>query len=185
MRRAGFTLVEVMVAMAVITVGAGTFMMLHQVSGRAVASGRDQSMAVAFQETWVERIRRDGLRWIQGSGLNGLDQTVYLGQANHGAWFVPTTPNPTIESHGADRYGFETDVAADMRFCVNLLVEPTFPTAAGAQLEAVRVLLRVWWHRDGADQTDPDIRGGRGCLGMPGDMRTVNKTVTFTMVRPQ
>ena len=64
-KRTGFTLIEVMIAIGIMTVGSlGILSMHHAVSG-ANRSAHEMNTALAITERWIERIERDSLAWTE------------------------------------------------------------------------------------------------------------------------
>lgn len=159
----GYTLIEVMVSLAVMTIGAMGVVALQHATVAGNRQGREMSTAVHVAETWLERVREDALRW-QAEGPPGLVNTVYLnnapaGVATPGDWF---TPVPVIPGRfaSADYFGRDSGVAADMVFCSQLRLH----WVAGQS--ALRVDVRTWWAKTGSassDQTSVDLRPFAGC----------------------
>jgi prepilin-type N-terminal cleavage/methylation domain-containing protein len=175
----GYTLVEVMLSVSVMAVGAMGFVKLQAASSSAVMMAHESSVALAFQETWIDRVRRDAWLWRQ-PGAAGLATTKYLGQSL-GDWFVPQPTDPK-ESAGADYAGLDTQVADDMRYCVNLkntAANRFNPIGAGGiacsgtDLSAIRVDVRVWWYRTSGSQdlNDRTIAGmnANACQVIPSE----------------
>lgn len=169
-RAAGYTLIEIMVAVVVLTIGATGILAMQGASVRSNRDASETSTAINWATTWVERIKRDAYRWNQ-NGNTDLANTAYLLNAttNAGAWVLPTTVDP--ESAGADLFGYDVLAAnADaIRFCVNLRfsVVQAFNPATGTMVaatdaNAVRADVRVWWHRNSLDvnRIAPTCLGG-------------------------
>jgi prepilin-type N-terminal cleavage/methylation domain-containing protein len=175
-RAAGYTLIEVMTAVVVLTIGATGILAMQGASVRSNRDASETSTAINWAVTWVERIKRDAYLWNQ-SGNGDLANTWYLSNAtaNNGVWIMPATTTPAgqaiLESAGADLFGY--DVAAanadNIRFCVNLrfTVAQAYNPATGTMLiasdaNAVRADVRVWWHRNSLDvnRVSPTCLGG-------------------------
>lgn len=138
----GFTLVEVMIAIGIMTVGSlGILSMHHAVSG-ANRSTQEMSTALAITERWVERVERDALAW-SAEGLNTavLTGTDYLsplaGTVSSTGWFTPIT------SAGFNYFGDDTNTAADIKYCTNLRLSWL------RQGISARVDVRTFWYRAG------------------------------------
>jgi type IV pilus assembly protein PilV len=169
-RADGYTLIEVMTAVVVLTIGATGILAMQGASVRSNRDASETSTAINWATTWLERIKRDSYRWNQ-NGNTDLGNTAYLLNAttNAGTWVLPATTDP--ESAGADLFGYDV-VAANannIRFCVNLrfTVAQAYNPATGTMLaasdaNAVRADVRVWWHRNSLDvnRIAPTCLGG-------------------------
>jgi type IV pilus assembly protein PilV len=64
--RAGYTLVEVMLAMAILAIGATGIMSLQQASIRGNQEANSMGTATRISQMWLDRFRLDALNWRQG-----------------------------------------------------------------------------------------------------------------------
>jgi type IV pilus assembly protein PilV len=145
--RGGFTLVEVMIAIGIMTVGSLGILSMHQAVTRANRDAREMNAALAITETWIERVERDGLLWTaQGFNTTELQGTDYLkeiaGVADETAWFKPI-PTGAGEYASFDFFGNDTPNSSDTKFCVNLKLGWL------RQGSSVRVDVRTYWLREG------------------------------------
>lgn len=163
-RRAGYTLIEVMMAVAVMTAGAVGIMALHQATMRGNLDARQVATATQLASTWVERLQRDAQGWSQGARTGTvalpplmLAQTRYLNQVPGAGtvplWFVPG-PSTATESASFDHWGRDTIVAAEMEYCTNVRLQWVYVG------QAMRADVRVWWARRG-----PSAVGGAALAG--------------------
>jgi prepilin-type N-terminal cleavage/methylation domain-containing protein len=181
-RSGGFTLIEVMIAVAIITIGSTGLFAMQGATLRANADASETTVATAFASTWLERIKRDALTWtLRGNAdlANTLNLQAPVGCTSN-AWFVPATTEPSVESAAADIHGFDIDttLAADARptthFCANAIVSPVhglgadraLPIVPAADVDLLRVTVRVWWARGGRGGTTNYARSPavRGCV---------------------
>jgi prepilin-type N-terminal cleavage/methylation domain-containing protein len=138
----GFTLIEVMIAIGIMTVGSlGILSMHHAVSG-ANRSTQEMSTALAITERWVERVERDSLAWsAEGLNTGVLTGTDYLsplaGTVSSTGWFTP------IASAGFDYFGDDTNAVANIKYCTNLRLSWL------RQGISARVDIRTFWYRAG------------------------------------
>ena len=144
---AGFTLVEVMIAIGIMTVGSLGILSMHQAVTRANREAREMNTALALTETWMERVERDALLWTaQGFNSTELQATAYLqtiaGVADETGWFKPT-PTLAAESWAFDYFGGDTRATANTTYCVNLKMSWL------RQGSSVRVDIRTFWLRPG------------------------------------
>lgn len=164
MRRSGYTLIEVMTAVVVMTIGATGIVAMQGAAVRANQDASESSTAVNFGSTWLERVKRDARRWnVNGSADLAVGNNTFLNQvvSNPGAWRVPAAVAP--EQAAADYNGFDTasdfdTQAAPAHFCVNLaltVVHAYNPLTGGrvvtADIDAIRADVRVWWYRSAVD----------------------------------
>ena len=104
LRRAGYTLIEVMAAVAVMTVGATGIVMLQGATQHANQDAYEASVALNFANTWIERVKRDALNWrTQGTSPTNLNATKYLqlaqtnlACANQSGWTTPATTGVSV-----------------------------------------------------------------------------------------
>jgi Tfp pilus assembly protein PilV len=140
--RAGYSLIEVMTAVAVMIVGStGIAVMLSSTEGLQ-ADAWEQSTALQVATTWMDRVRRDGLLW---TAAGAPAQTAYL-KDNSCDWFAPVS-TMVGEYPAADAFGRDTNVAANMRYCVNLRMFPV--QTINGNTNAIRADLLVFWFRSG------------------------------------
>lgn len=146
-RQSGFTLVEVMIAIGIMTVGSLGILAMHGAVSGANRSANDMNVALAITETWLERIDRDALSWTErGINSNSLTNTDYLseiaGSVAQTDWFTPS-PSDTDESYRFDYFGRDDTTGTSMKYCVNLRLGWL------RQGTSLRVDIRTFWYREG------------------------------------
>ncbi len=144
--KSGFTLVEVMIAIGIMTVGSLGILSMHQALSTANRSANEMNTALAITERWLEHVERDALSWTeQGVNSTSLSSTAYLsqlaGQVSGTDWFTPT-PADSDESYGFDYFG-EDATGTDIKYCVNLRLSWI------RQGSSARVDIRTFWFREG------------------------------------
>ena len=144
-RRDGYTLIEVMMAVGVLMVGAVGIFAMQQASTRANVEARQMTVANNVARTWAERLRRDQIHWRASGGGVALAQTDYLqlvpAGMEPGPWITPEPVLPQ-ESYGFDWYGRDTRAEAEITYCTNIKLR-------WLQLDdAIRADIRVWWVRN-------------------------------------
>ncbi|KAF0166732.1 MAG: hypothetical protein FD160_4057 [Caulobacteraceae bacterium] len=85
LRRAGFTLIEVMVSLGVMMVGTMAVIALQQQSIRANVHARQMTIAMQIAQRWMERLKEDAHSWTSigtdaPSVTTALASTVFLKQ---------------------------------------------------------------------------------------------------------
>jgi hypothetical protein len=174
-RSLGYTLIEVMMGVALSAIGITGITMMQTASVRSNYDAYESTVATNFARTWLERVKRDALLWTTaGDPPIGL---MFAGRPNAGTnnYFVPGTgwvaprPLPRVgsdqESAGANYHGIEVgsladplSVAparitnADTHYCVHLRFATVQANAVGAAV-AMSVDARVYWMRKGSEKT--------------------------------
>lgn len=136
----GYSLIEVMTAVAVMTVGATGIVLMQGASTRANQDGYESTVATTFGNTWVERIKRDALLWTQ-AGAAALANTSYLNDVT-GNWYAPNGVAALGESCAADYNGYDLRPNVPTRYIANLR-----NVALDAAGNARQVTVRVSWPR--------------------------------------
>ncbi len=186
--RAGSTLIEVMTAVALLTVASSGILVMQGATTRANQQAYESTVALSFAQTWIDRFKRDSLRWVAIGVADRTNGPVYLNGALSDAtsttWLVPAYVANSDESYAADAYGFDVAnpvaSAARIRYCVNYRLElharDENPALPGSPLDqnSVRADVRVWWHRMGSNRTVGTMATGcatvpaAGVLDLPG-----------------
>ena len=146
--QAGFTLIEVMIAIGIMTVGSLGILAMHQGVSQANRGALEMNTALAITERWVERVERDALSWTE-RGLNtpSLVGTYYLSglavTASATDWFRPTPPPE--ETYDFDYFGNDLNIgnANPQKYCTNLRASWL------RQGSSARVDIRTFWYREG------------------------------------
>lgn len=146
-RARGFTLVEVMVSVAILTVGTVGLLSMHQSTLLTNRAARMMAQANTVNRNWIQRVQRDAFKWnAAGFGPVELGSTEYLTEltavVDTTDWFKPE-PTDTALSWGFEWNGQDTRTTADMRFCTHLKLSWV------RLLNSVRVDVRTFWVREG------------------------------------
>jgi prepilin-type N-terminal cleavage/methylation domain-containing protein len=150
-RQHGFTLIEVMVSLGVMTVGAMAILALQQQSIRSNAHARQLTIATEIAERWAERFKQDAQTWNMVGEASGtptaadvLSRTKWLKQIN-------SRPNEfqQIEnleepvSNAFDYQGFDVpSIEKKYFYCASF--RPSWVYFG----RAMRIDIRVWWARE-------------------------------------
>ena len=161
MKRQGFTLVEVIVSLGIMTIGAMALLGMQQQTTRANARARDMTMAMQIAQNVVERLKLEALAWnnVTASPNNDLQNSDLL---------LPITTNPiasfaalpTRESSDAgvtrtlsnafDYFGTDIPLTgasaaqlAQVRYCASYRLSWIFDNN-----RALRADVRVWWTKE-------------------------------------
>lgn len=158
-RSEGFTLIEVMMSLGVITVGAMAILSMQRATIVANTSAREMTVANEINRGVIERIKLDAINWgTQGCNQSNISPTVD-GEENMlremaidcsaTAWLTPP------DGGAYDFRGHPMTLPVDpgsppIRFCTNHRFEWVVPSTVA------RVTVRTWWHRIGHGQGNLD-----------------------------
>jgi type II secretory pathway pseudopilin PulG len=172
---AGYTAVEIMMALTVMTIGAAAVMSLQKTSVTGNFDARETDLAASIARTWVDRLHRDAMNWTMPNNTypaaNNFTNAKLLSLPTYGQWTLPnfamnqTTPETMsyafdmlgrdIPQGSATSNGQAPNPTNPVVFCVNYrlewLVPPNLtPPPGGPAVEPglIRVDLRVLWPRD-------------------------------------
>lgn len=167
----GYTLVEVMMALAVLATGAVGILGIHQAVMRGNYEARQVATATNIASTWIERLQRDAVGWSRGgpsitfSPATDLLQTRWLRSvpARDAAptWFVPAAAGDQRATF--DHFGRDTAATDEMRYCTNVRLQWVYFG------QAMRADVRVWWTRR---TPSAQVGGLAGCNG--GNLETLH-----------
>lgn len=149
--RAGYTLIEVMMAIAIITASSVALLGLQEIVVRGNMDARQTTTATTLVRNSLELLRLDALYWTQsypsagsvtwGVGARGfLRDAPVAATAAGSAWARFGATAMAIE-HAYDYQGIPTTVAGDMFYCVESRYAWVYPG------QALRADVRVWWVR--------------------------------------
>lgn len=149
-RRPGYTMIEVMMAIGVMTVGSMGIYALQQAVLRGNQEARQMTVATNLAYSWANRLKRDALTW-NTEGAGGLTNTTYLSgvplSPEVGEWVLPV-PVTSAESYAFDYLGNDTRAEGDIMYCTNVRLRWAVPD------QAIRADIRVWWARASAGSSD-------------------------------
>lgn len=154
-RRAGYTLIEIMVAVGIMTVGGVGIMAMQQATTRGNNFARNNAVATHINGVWANRMRRDARNWSVAGQPPAAAQyltAVPAVPATIGTWFLPapTTVVPdstgtTPESAAADFQGMDVNPAGGFEYCTHVRLRWIVPN------QQVRADIRTWWNRVSAN----------------------------------
>lgn len=152
--QAGYTMVEVLAAMAVLGTGILGIIGMQTAAVGANQRAQEVTMATNLARRWQDRLRRDSYQWTQPSQSNpvsNISATWYLSRLGGSVttdWYVPDPPASSVaalpETAAFDYFG--NDVAtSDFRayYCTHVRLTVLIPN------QLLRSEVRVWWFRQG------------------------------------
>jgi type II secretion system protein I len=171
-RRGGFTLIEVMVSLGVMTIAAMSIVALQAHAIRANTRAREMTIATMIAERWIERLKQDAHTWnrpidpnIPNDGVAVLGNTQWLRtilNAANTTDFIPLgADGPGITSAGFTWNG--ADASDNAVADPGAVVLPDGPVTYCAAYRlawallgrAMRVDVRVWWAKTRPFPGDP------------------------------
>ena len=147
----GFTLVEVMMAIAVMTVGAVAIFSMQSIAAEGSRRSRQVSTATEVNRFWLERVKLEALRWGPEStiAIPWLKQIPTAG-GDPGTWFLPEEvgAGTSLITAASDWYGVPMAIpggpgVAPADYCTSL----RWTRMATGTDELARLDVRTWWHR--------------------------------------
>lgn len=158
--RRGYTAVELLMSVAILTVGVGGVVAMQKVTVTSNQHAKNLAIATQVGQAWMDQLRADALTWNHPSAqiaTSDLADTVWLAnaQSRAGQWFRPAWNDNREFGATFDAQGRPTDPDAEdvgIRFCTHLRLTFLYPpppagTMAGNAL--MRAEVRVFWLRDG------------------------------------
>jgi prepilin-type N-terminal cleavage/methylation domain-containing protein len=156
-REGGYTAVEVMMALTVMSIGAAAVISMHKTSVTANLDARKTDVANGIARMWMERLQRDTMSWTTPSSVDpstsNFSNAKLLASHVTGAWYapvddiadtVPTSPGLDILGRDLGTTGPTGATLNDAQFCVHVrltwLVVPVLPAEPGLLRADVRVL---------------------------------------------
>src|SRR5262245_52814261 len=135
-------MVEVMSALAVLTVGAAGVIAMQKTTQIANNNARMLATANSIASTWIERLRTEAVTWNDASNPAELAQANWLKDlATSNGNFISPTQIPGIGSNvadinGADLFKGDPETAA---FCTHIAMFQLYPGAIGLSVRTVWV----------------------------------------------
>lgn len=152
----GFTLVEVMVSLGIMTIGAMAILALQQQIIRANVHARQVTTATQIAQNVIERLKTDAIGWSAPGVPNG-PSIRYLQTVTPGAiGTFQSLPSATLNNAGATRvlgnafdyYGDDLDTSsgspAGLFYCASYRLSFVYTNN-----RIIRADVRVWWAREG------------------------------------
>jgi prepilin-type N-terminal cleavage/methylation domain-containing protein len=150
-RRGGYTLIEVMMAIAIITASAVALFGLQEIVVRGNMDARQMTTATTIVRNTLELMRLDAVGWTQsyptagtvawGTGVRGFLRDAPTAATAAAPPWAPFGATIAAPEHAYDYQGNVTGVPADMFFCVESRYAWIYPG------QAMRADVRVWWVR--------------------------------------
>lgn len=163
----GYTIVELMMALTVFTIGVTGIISMQKVTVVANQHAKNLAIATHIAQAWLDQLAADASAWNHPSPRNDtsdIGQTTWLNQVagNASVWLRPTHNVARDFGAGFDALGnvVNADNAAEVsraRFCTHIRLSWLYPDApvAANGVEPIkgngliRAEVRVFWLREG------------------------------------
>jgi prepilin-type N-terminal cleavage/methylation domain-containing protein len=161
MRRQGFTLVEVMVSLGIMTIGAMAILGMQQQIIRGNVHARQITTATQIAQNMIERLKLDGTRWIavgRPAGTRYLDGVPNGAIGTFGAFpFLQDTVGGVtrFQSPAFDYYGDDLNMngaPVGLFYCASYRLSFVYDTN-----RLIRADVRVWWAQEGRAAISADF----------------------------
>ncbi len=160
--RGGFTLVELMIAVAVFTIGVTGIIALQQVTVVANKHSKNLALASHIAAAWIDQLTADASLWDR----SGLGNTTWLrtgaALSPAGTWFRPAWDAGRQFGPAFDALGdpIDPDSGVSPAFCTEIAVTRLYQSPSPNAL--MRVEVRVYWLRESMNPatTRPAFCGG-------------------------
>lgn len=138
----GFTVVELLMSLAIFSIGATGVLALQLVASRANTHAKDLAVATQLARSWQDKLAMDALLW-GGPNNWAITQTEWIQLVNtrENQWLLPSDDTEGTFGPAADGRGSYV-AGASAYFCTHLRLTRLF-TTPGAQL--LRSEVRVFW----------------------------------------
>lgn len=144
-RPRGYTMIEVMMALALLAVGASGVIAMQKAAVVGNASAKSIATATALAARWAERLRLDAMVWNAVTPVTDINETRWLKSvvASPNVWVLPPS-TPLSVSASADPLGADLAAANDTSpaaYCTHLSFRQITP-------KMISAVVRVTWRRD-------------------------------------
>ena len=164
-RRSGFTLIEVVISLGIMMIGAMGIIALQQHTIRSNGHARQLTIATQIAQRWIERLKQDGHTWIAADApaialagtrhLRGIlgapaNQFITIPNSNGFVWDQDGSGDPLPTGSRAFDYRGD-DIVLGAALDRPIFYCAAFRPAWVYTQFAMRVDVRVWWPRPGFD----------------------------------
>ncbi len=153
-RGQGYTVVELMMAMAVMTIGLGGIIAMQKVTVASNMNAKNVAIATHIAQGFLDELAAESHAWTQNDNFNN---TVWLrnvgAQGTAPVWFNPAYSAVRLLGEGFDALGNPVpadDLTRDAQYCAHLRLTWLAGQSAGKQGGGlIRTEVRVYWRREG------------------------------------
>ncbi len=158
--RRGYTIVELVMSLAVLAIGASGVIAMQKVAVSSNRHAKDLALAARIAEGWADQLAIDGSTWtLTQTGAPTLPNTTWIKLATPGTtvdWFVPDYSALRNFGPGFGALGAPIDPNVSpslIRFCTHLRFAYLHNTTGGNGV--IRAQIRVFWPAENATTSLP------------------------------
>ena len=152
----GYTIVELMMAIAVFAIGVSGIIAMQKVAAAANQHSRALSVATNIAQTWQDQLNADASLYTE---RNPLANTQLLSQAINfnNVWHLPSDNTNLNLGAAFDAMGNPLlgNAAANAQFCVHVRLTHLNNYPNLTSLDVIRTEIRVFWPRTDANLSSP------------------------------
>ncbi len=155
-RQLGFTVVELMMSLAVLTVGISGIIAMQKVTAASNLHSRSVAIATQIANSWQDQLLVDSSVWTIATPLS-VGSTPWLVNANTpNVWFRPQYVAARQFGAAFDALGNPVDDTniAQAQFCAHVLLVPIVAALPDPGNTTYRATVRVLWPRPQSTQTE-------------------------------
>jgi len=143
----GYTIVELMMAIAVFAIGVSGIIAMQKVAAAANQHSRALSLATNIAQAWQDQLTADSSLFTRKS--NNTIWLSLLGNANQVGWLRPIWNDNLQFGAAFDALGNPINDAnlANAQFCVHLRLTRVYLNSISPGIEVIRTEVRVIWPR--------------------------------------
>jgi prepilin-type N-terminal cleavage/methylation domain-containing protein len=146
-RQRGYTVVELVMAMAIMAVGVAGVIAMQGVTAASNRHARTLTVATHVGQAWLDMLATESSLWTE---RDSLARTTWLARVDSEAsWFRPAFSSSVNFGPAFDTLGNAVaidDLERDTQYCVDLRLLRLEESAGGAGL--IRAEVRVYWRRE-------------------------------------
>jgi type IV pilus assembly protein PilV len=154
----GYTVIELMMALAVLAIGASGIIALQNVTVTSNQHAKNLALASHIAQAWQEQLAADSVAWnhpsLQQSNSDLSDTKWLNAPSDPPRWVLPSYEGDLNFGPAFDALGNVVVLPAQQartRFCTHIRLTELYPsTRAGNGL--LRAEVRVFWLRNGVDE---------------------------------
>jgi hypothetical protein len=169
--RAGYTVIEVMMSLAVLAVGVIGIISMQKVTISANTHAKNLAIATHIAQSWLGVLEAEAMLWGRDGTGAPLTRTTWLLQGvGTTTWFRPNFDGTRLFGPAFDALGnpvADTDRDPNARFCVDLRLSPLTTANEGGGL--MRAEVRVVWLR-GESIPEQTLAPTHACAFLPTQM---------------
>lgn len=149
--RRGYTVVELMAALAIFAIGVTGVAAMQKVTSTSNAHAKNLAIATHLAESWLDRLTTDATNWGTAAGST---KTIWLTSPS-GQWIVGPANTDQNWGAGFDALGnYPAASAEDVAFCSHIRLTRVLQSVG---TELIRTEVRVFWPREGGGFTGTQL----------------------------